>query len=62
MKAHTLVVLLAVASLFAITANAACRDNVVLVHGHAGSPSDFNNTWNELRARGYATNQIYRPS
>lgn len=62
MKAHTLVVLLAVASLFAITANATCRDNVVLVHGNAGSPSDFNNTWNELRARGYASNQIFRPS
>jgi len=43
-------------------ASAACVDNVVLVHGNAGSPSDFNNTYNELRARGYSASQIYRPS
>lgn len=54
--------LLLVAGLFALTAQAACRDNVVLVHGNAGSPSDFNNTRNELLARGYAGNQIFRPS
>lgn len=41
---------------------AACVDNVVLVHGNTGSPSDFVNTYNELRSRGYATNQIFRPS
>jgi triacylglycerol lipase len=41
---------------------AACIDNVVLVHGNAGNPSDFNNTYNALRARGWAANQIFRPS
>lgn len=43
-------------------AAAQCRDNVVLVHGNSGSPSDFDNTWNELRARGWAANQIFRPN
>lgn len=41
---------------------AACVDNVVLVHGNAGYPSDWDNTYVELRARGYATNQIFRPN
>ena len=40
----------------------ACRDAVVLVHGNAGSPSDFNNTYNELLARGYAAAEIFRPN
>lgn len=43
-------------------AAAQCRDNVVLVHGNTGSPSDFDNTYNELRARGWAANQIFRPN
>lgn len=43
-------------------ANAACVDNVVLVHGNTGSPNDFNNTYNELLYRGYVASQIYRPS
>ena len=43
-------------------ANAACVDNVVLVHGNTGNPSDFNNTYNELLFRGYSASQIYRPS
>lgn len=43
-------------------ANAACRDNVVLVHGNAGYPSDFNYTYSELLSRGYSASQIYRPS
>ncbi|MCX7555712.1 alpha/beta fold hydrolase [Xanthomonadaceae bacterium JHOS43] len=42
-------------------AHAACVDNVVLVHGNAGSPTDFNNTYNELLARGYVAAQIFRP-
>lgn len=42
--------------------NAACVDNVVLVHGNTGYPSDWNETVNELRFRGYADSQIYRPS
>lgn len=42
-------------------AQAACRDAVVLVHGNAGSPSDYANTWSELRSRGYAADEIFRP-
>ncbi len=38
-----------------------CRDNVVLVHGNAGYPSHFNNTYAELLSRGYSAAQIYRP-
>ncbi len=40
----------------------ACRDAVVLVHGNAGSPADFDNTYNALRANGYAASQILRPN
>ena len=40
----------------------ACNDAVVLVHGNTGSPSDWNNTYSELRARGYAAGEIQRPS
>lgn len=40
----------------------ACRDNVVLVHGNTGSPSDWNNTVTELNKRGYVNAQIFRPS
>ncbi|HXG28684.1 MAG TPA: alpha/beta fold hydrolase [Nevskiales bacterium] len=43
-------------------AGAVCRDNVVLVHGNARYPSDFNNTYNELLSRGYSSSQVYRPS
>lgn len=43
-------------------ANAACVDSVVMVHGNAGYPSDWNETVNELRFRGYADSQLYRPS
>lgn len=52
-------VVVAFAATFAV--EAACIDNVVLVHGNAGKPGDFNNTYNELRARGWAANQIFRP-
>lgn len=44
------------------TAAGACVDNVVLVHGNSGSPDDFDNTYVELRARGYTDAQIWRPS
>lgn len=44
------------------TALAQCRDPVVLVHGNTGQPSDFGNTYIELRARGYPDSQIFRPS
>lgn len=46
----------------ATVAGAMCVDNVVLVHGNTGKPADFDNTYNELRARGYAANQVFRPS
>ena len=41
---------------------AACLDNVVLVHGNAGAPADWSATYDELRQRGYSDNQIFRPS
>lgn len=44
------------------SAEAACRDAVVLVHGNAGAPADFNNTYNELLSRGYVAGDIYRPN
>lgn len=53
----TAVLLLAVAA----PGWAACVDNVVLVHGNAGRPSDFDPTRSELLARGYAAGQIFRP-
>lgn len=40
----------------------ACVDNVVLVHGNSGSPSDFANTTSTLLARGYAGAQIFKPA
>jgi len=44
------------------TVQATCLDNIVLVHGNAGSPSDWDNTYDLLIASGYSSNQIYRPS
>ncbi len=58
----SLIAVLAAIWLVGASAHAACVDNVVLVHGNAGAPADFSNTYNELRARGYATNQIFQPS
>lgn len=45
-----------------LAANAACLDNVVLVHGNTGSPSDWNNTVSTLKSRGYTDSQLYRPN
>lgn len=42
--------------------HAACVDNVVLVHGNTGAPSDFDQTYSALLARGYLPAQIYRPN
>ena len=53
--------LVALSSLLAGAAQAACVDNVVLVHGNAGKPADFNNTYAELQLRGYTAAQIFRP-
>ena len=62
MKTILIAACTALAMLWAAATAAACVDNVVLVHGNAGSPSVFNNTYSELRARGYATSQIFRPA
>jgi triacylglycerol lipase len=53
---------IAALSVVAITANAACVDNVVMVHGNTGYPSDWNNTVSTLKSRGYTDSQIYRPN
>jgi triacylglycerol lipase len=46
----------------AAPAQALCRDAVVLVHGNTGSPTDWNNTYNELLRRGYVSGEIFRPN
>ena len=58
------VVLLAALLLAAVAPSlqAQCRDAVVMVHGNTGYPSDFDNTYDTLRARGYAANELFRPS
>lgn len=43
-------------------AQAACLDNVVMVHGNTAYPSAWNNTVSTLKGRGYVDAQIYRPS
>lgn len=48
-------------SFAALQAQSACVDNAVLVHGNSGSPEDFDNTYVELRARGYTDAQIFLP-
>ncbi len=59
LKKITLPALLLCASSFS---HAACVDNVVLVHGNTGSPSDWNNTYDQLIAKGYDSSQIFMPS
>ncbi|QDH71807.1 alpha/beta fold hydrolase [Lysobacter alkalisoli] len=54
-------VILAVA-LFAPAAHAVCRDAVVLVHGNTSSPASWDNTRNELLARGLSDAEILRPA
>jgi len=49
-------------ALAAVAAQAACLDNVVLVHGNMAYPSSWNNTVAELKGRGYVDAQLYRPS
>lgn len=44
-----------------VTAFAACVDNVVLIHGNAGNPGNWDNTYNALLDDGYSPSQIYRP-
>ena len=57
-------ILLGVAGWLALstTASAACRDAVVLVHGNGATPASFDNTYNELRRRGYLASEIVRPN
>lgn len=50
------------ALLFVPLAHSACRDAVVLVHGNTGYPSDWANTYNYLRNKGYKTAEILRPN
>jgi triacylglycerol lipase len=49
----------ALASPFA--AQAACIDNVVMVHGNTGTPSQWNNTVSLLKSKGWLDSQIFRP-
>lgn len=51
-----------ITALSAFSAQAACLDNIVLVHGNTGSPSNWNNTVSTLKSRGYVDSQIFRPS
>lgn len=55
---------IAILSLIVVTetVQAACVDNVVLVHGNTGSPSDWDNTYDLLIADGYNDSQIFRSS
>lgn len=43
-------------------AHAACVDNVVMVHGNTGSPSDFQATHDLLIQRGYTESQLFAPA
>jgi triacylglycerol lipase len=45
-----------------VAAQAACLDNIVLVHGNTASPSAWNNTVATLKGRGYVDSQLYRPN
>ncbi|MGH8032887.1 MAG: alpha/beta fold hydrolase [Luteimonas sp.] len=64
MLKHKWLVAVAVSALafFGGAVQAACVDNVVLVHGNIGNPSDYANTYAELQRRGYTAAQIFRPN
>jgi hypothetical protein len=49
-------------ALTAIATQAACLDNIVLVHGNTAYPSAWNNTVSTLKGRGYVDSQLYLPS
>ena len=55
-------IVMAMLVLFGSAAQAACVDSVVMVHGNAGKPADFDNTYGELQRRGYTAAQMLRPS
>ena len=44
------------------SAASACEDAVVLVHGNTGSPSDWDNTYQELLSRSIPAGHIFRPA
>jgi hypothetical protein len=46
----------------AFAAQAACLDNVVLVHGNVSYPSSWDGTVSTLKSRGYVDSQLYRPN
>ena len=46
----------------AIATQAACLDNIVLVHGNTAYPSSWDSTVSTLKGRGYVDSQLYRPS
>ena len=52
--------LASVLAVSAVGAHGACRDAVVLVHGNTGTPAQFDATYVELRARGWADAEILR--
>lgn len=52
----------AILVLSAAGARAACLDNVVLVHGNTGAPSNWNSTVSTLKSRGYLDAQLYLPN
>ena len=56
-----LLTMIALYAAMSTTAFAACRDNVVLVHGNTASPSSWNNTINELKRKGYVDSEIFTP-
>ncbi|WP_394003287.1 alpha/beta fold hydrolase [Luteimonas sp. WGS1318] len=58
----TLAALPIILAALAASAHATCRDAVVLVHGNTGTPAQFDATYVELRARGWADAEILRPA
>ncbi len=57
-----IILLTLVTAFLSTSAIAACVDSVVLVHGNAGYPSHWDNTYNKLRSNGYSSSQIHRPN
>lgn len=46
----------------ALVSQAACLDNVVMVHGNSATPSTWNNTVSSLKSAGYLDSQLFRPA
>lgn len=56
------IIIALVSFVFSAQIFAACVDNVVLVHGNTGKPSDWDETYNKLKSKGYSSSQIFRPN